>query len=161
MLAKAYTKYIRISPRKAGLVVDLVRGKNLEEALAILDNVNKKAGFPIRKTIDSAFANLNSRRSEKLLSKDVVISSLVAESGPTLHRYRAATMGRATAIKHRTTHIYVELDKVVGTDREGSTSKSVAETVEKKVEKAPRKIASKTAGTRTAKPKKTAKSGSK
>lgn len=161
MLAKAYTKYIRISPRKAGLVVDLVRGKNLEEALAILDNVNKKAGFPIRKTIDSAFANLNSRRSEKLLSKDVVISLLVAESGPTLHRYRAATMGRATAIKHRTTHIYVELDKASGADRAESTSKSVSETVEKKVEKAPRKTANKTAEKRTAKPKKTAKSGSK
>ncbi len=132
MLAKAYTKYVRISPRKAGLVVELVKGKNLEEALAILDHVNKKAGFSIKKTIDSAFANLNSRRSDKLLAKDVIISSLIAQSGPTLHRYRAASMGRATAIKHRMTHIYVELDKAAGADREELEPKAVAETVEKK-----------------------------
>lgn len=150
-----------MSPRKAGLVVDLVKGKNLEEALAILDNVNKKAGFPIRKTIDSAFANLNSRRTDKLLTKDVIISSLRAESGPTLHRYRAATMGRATAVKHRTTHIYVELDKAAKAGHEEAAPKAAAETVEKKAEKAHRKTAVKAAGVKTAKPKKTAKSGSK
>ena len=161
MLAKAYTKYVRISPRKAGLVVDLVKGKNLEEALAILDHVNKKARFSIKKTIVSAFANLNSRRTDKLLAKDVVISSLLAESGPTLHRYRAASMGRATAIKHRTTHIYVELDKAAGIDREESAPKAAVEVAEKKSEKAPKKTATRTARTRTAKPKKTAKAGSK
>lgn len=160
MLAKAYVKYLRISPRKVGLVVDLIRGKDLEEAMAILDSVNKRARFPLKKTINSAFANLNSVRSDKLLSKDVVISTLRAEGGPMLHRYRAATMGRATPVKHRTTHIYVELDKKPGTDRMETAPKHIAEKVETKKEKAAPKKGVKASKAKAAKPKK-AKAGSK
>ncbi len=160
MLAKAYVKYLRISPRKVGLVVDLIRGKSLEEAMAILDHVNKGARFPLKKTINSAFANLNSVRSDKLLSKDVVISTLRAEGGPMLHRYRAATMGRATPIKHRTTHIYVELDKASGPDRTETAPKVAAEKIETKKEKAAPKKNVKTLKVKAAKPKK-AKAGSK
>ena len=160
MLAKAYAKYLRISPRKVGLVVDLIRGKNLEEAMAILDNVNKGARFPLKKTINSAFANLNSVRSDKLLSKDVVITTLRAEGGPMLHRYRAATMGRATPVKHRTSHIYVELDRAPGKDTTETAPKQVAEKVETKKEKAASKKNVKTSKVKAAKPKK-AKAGSK
>lgn len=161
MLAKAYTKYLRISPRKMGLVVELIRGKNLEQAMGILENVNKGARFPLVKTVNSAFANLNSQRSDKMLMKDVFISALVAEPGPTLHRYRAATMGRATAVKHRTCHIYVELDKIGGSSSEPVAQKKAVETVVKK-EAAPKKSAAKTAKTASKAVKtKTAKSGSK
>ncbi len=113
MLAEATSKYIRISSRKAGLVAALLRGKNLEEAIFILDNANKNTCVPIKKAVLSAFANVNNNRQEKLLMKDVYISSLRIDGGPMLKRYRAATMGRATAIKHRTAHIHVELDQVV------------------------------------------------
>jgi len=113
MLAKAEAKYVRISARKARLVVDLVKGKTVEEANSILDSVNKRAGGSIQKVVCSAFANANNARQEKLLSKEVFISGIRINGGPMLKRFRAATMGRATSIKHRTAHIYVELDKVV------------------------------------------------
>lgn len=112
MLASAKAKYIRMSAKKLRLVLDLVKGKTVEEASFILGNINKKAGRPVGKVVSSAFANLNQNRQDKMLSKDVVISVIKADEGPTLRRYRAATMGRATPIRHRTAHVYVELDTV-------------------------------------------------
>lgn len=114
MIAKAEGKYIRMSPTKVRLVLDLVKGKTVEEANYILDSMNKRAQRPIKKVLNSAFANLNQNKAEadKMLSKDVYVSDVRANSGPYLMRYRAATMGRATPIRHRMTHIYVELDKV-------------------------------------------------
>jgi large subunit ribosomal protein L22 len=114
MIAKAEARYVRMSPRKAGLVVDLIKGKTVEEANFILDNVNKVAAVPIKKVLDSAFANANFNRQEKFLSKDLYISKLLANGGPMLVRYRAATMGRATSVRHRTTHFHVELEAVPG-----------------------------------------------
>jgi large subunit ribosomal protein L22 len=103
-----------MSPTKVRLVLDIVRGKTVEEANYILDSVNKRAQRPVKKVLNSAFANLNQNKTEadKLPSKDVYISDVRANSGPYLMRYRAATMGRATPIRHRTTHIYIALDKV-------------------------------------------------
>ena len=112
MIAKAEAKYVRMSPRKAGLVVDLIKGKTVEEANFILDNVNKGTVVPIKKVLGSAFANANFNRQEKFLSKELYISKLLANGGPMLVRYRAATMGRATSIRHRTTHLHVELETV-------------------------------------------------
>ncbi|MBL7073000.1 MAG: 50S ribosomal protein L22 [Candidatus Omnitrophica bacterium] len=113
MLAKAEAKYVRISARKARLVSELVKGKTVEEAAFILKNVNKRAGGPIQKVISSAFSNANNAKQEKLLSKEVLITAIRINGGPMLKRYRAATMGRATSIRHRTAHIYIELDKKV------------------------------------------------
>ena len=112
MIAKAEAKYVRMSPRKAGLVVDLLKGKTVEQANFILDNVNKGAAAPIKKVLGSAFANANFNRQEKFLSKDLYISKLLANGGPMLVRFRAATMGRATSVRHRTTHLRVELEAV-------------------------------------------------
>jgi len=111
MLAKAEAKYVRISPRKVRLVLDLVKGETVEKANHILDNVNKRAGGTVKKVINSAFANANFGKQEKLLAKDIYISNIKADGGPMLVRYRAATMGRATPVRHRTAHIYVELDR--------------------------------------------------
>ena len=113
MISRAEAKYIRMSARKARLVIELVRGKTVEEANSILDSVNKRASIPIRKVLNSAFANANHDKQEKFLSKDVFVSAIRADGGPMLQRYRAATMGRATPIRHRTSHIYVELDKII------------------------------------------------
>ncbi|RKY41622.1 MAG: 50S ribosomal protein L22 [Candidatus Makaraimicrobium thalassicum] len=122
MLAKAKAKYIRISARKARLVIDLLKGKTVEDANFILDNIGRKASSPIKKALNSAFANVNCERKDKFLSKDVFISGIRADGGPMLKRYRAATMGRATPVRHRTAHIYVELDKVTA-GKKGSGSK--------------------------------------
>jgi large subunit ribosomal protein L22 len=112
MIAKAAGKYIRMSPSKVKLVLDLLKGKTVDQANFILDSVNKRAAMPVRKVLASAFANANNNRQEKLLSKDLYISKLTADGGPMLVRYRAATMGRATPVRHRTVHIHVELDQV-------------------------------------------------
>ncbi len=124
MLAKAKAKYIRMSARKARLVTELVKGKTVEEANFILNSATKRASGPIRKVVDSAFANLNQDQQEKILAKDVVISAIRADDGPMLRRYRAATMGRATPIRHRTSHVYVELDKAGSEKKEKSTKGS-------------------------------------
>lgn len=112
MISKAAVKYIRMSARKARLVIDLIRGKTVEDAGFILDNLNKGACGPIKKVVNSAFANANFNKQEKYLSKDLYIADIKADGGPMLKRYRAATMGRATPIRHRTAHINVELDEV-------------------------------------------------
>ncbi len=112
MIAKAEAKYLRLSARKARLVIDLIKGKTVEQAGFILDNTNKGACSPIKKVLRSAFSNANNDRQEKFLEKDLCVSLIYADGGPMLKRYRAATMGRATPIRHRTSHVYIELDKV-------------------------------------------------
>ena len=112
MIAKAEGKYIRVSASKVRLVLDLLKGKTVEQAHFILDNVNKGAAIPVRKVLVSAFSNANNNRQEKFLSKDLYICGLRADVGPMLVRYRAATMGRATPVRHRTAHIRVELDQI-------------------------------------------------
>jgi large subunit ribosomal protein L22 len=126
MIAKAEAKYIRMAPRKVRLVLDLVKGKTVEEAVYILDNVNKRASRPVKKVINSAFANVNQNKQEKILSKDVYISTIKADSGPYLMRYRAATMGRAAPIRHRMSHIYVEIDKIVPKKKKTTAGKTTA-----------------------------------
>ncbi|MFH1665610.1 MAG: 50S ribosomal protein L22 [Candidatus Omnitrophota bacterium] len=124
MLAKAKAKYLRVSARKTKLVIDLIRGKRVDEANFILDNINKKAGLVIKKVLTSAFANANNDRQDKLLEKELYISGVWADEGPMLKRFRAATMGRATSIKHRTAHISLELDKVAAEAKKNEESRS-------------------------------------
>ncbi len=124
MLAKAKAKYIRISPRKVRLVLDLIKGETVEKANHILDNGSKRAGGMVKKVINSAFANANFGKQKKLLAKNIYISKIKADGGPMLMRYRAATMGRATPVRHRTAHIYVELDMVQDAHQENGEVES-------------------------------------
>ena len=84
---------IRISPRKTRLVADYIRGKNVDEALAILSNVNKKACVYIEELLRSALSN--AKRNPEIKDDDLYISKLVVDEGPMLKRYRAGSMGRA------------------------------------------------------------------
>jgi len=107
MIAKASAKYIRISPRKVRQVIRLVKNKDVNTALAILKNINKRAKYPLVKVIKSAVNNAK----QKGFNQDVLmISKLIANPGPILRRYRAASFGRAVRIRRRTSHILVELD---------------------------------------------------
>ena len=121
MLAKAEAKHIRLSAKKARLVIGLVKGKTVEEAGSLLDHLNKGATEPLRKLLNSAFANANFNKQDKLLAKEMYVSQMTADDGPMFRRYRAATMGRASVIRHRTSHIYIELDKVVETPKKENT----------------------------------------
>lgn len=109
MRPRAVAKYIRISASKVKIVIDLVRGKSVAEAKAILLNTPKAASAPVTKLIDSAVANAENNLD---LTKDnLFVAEIYADQGPTLKRYRPAARGRAMRIFKRTSHITVILDE--------------------------------------------------
>ena len=106
----ATAKYIRISPRKVKIVLDLIRGKKADEALAILMYTPKAAAPVVEKLLASAIAN-----AENNLGMDresLYVAETFANEGPTLKRYWARSHGRADQILKRTSHITVILDQV-------------------------------------------------
>jgi large subunit ribosomal protein L22 len=110
MEAIAKGKYLRGSPQKARLVIDLIRGRNVQEALAILRFTNKRATKPIEKVLLSAVANAK----EKNAAADVdqfVVERAVVDSGPTKYRRRVrpAPMGRAYRQQRRYKHITITI----------------------------------------------------
>jgi large subunit ribosomal protein L22 len=109
MEAKAVAKYIRMSPQKVRLVVDLVRGKKVQEAKNILLYTRKYAAGIVAKVIKSALANAtqNPNIDENIL----YVKEIFVDQGPALKRWRARAQGRAAAIKKRTSHITVVLDE--------------------------------------------------
>jgi len=127
MVTRAIARYIRVSPRKTRKVIDLIRGLPAVRAEAILDNVERRPTIYIkrllRSAIDSADKKLN------LPPADLYISSIRADQGPTLKRHRAMSMGRAGMIRHRTTHITLELEQIKRPE------KKAVEPVKKKIKK--------------------------
>ncbi|TBL69192.1 50S ribosomal protein L22 [Paenibacillus thalictri] len=105
MEAKAIARYVRIAPRKAQLVVDLIRGKNVGEAIAILRHTPKSASPIVEKVLNSAIANAEHNHS--LNPENLVVSQAYANQGPTLKRFRPRAMGRASRINKRTSHITI------------------------------------------------------
>lgn len=105
---KAIAKHVRISPYKVRVVLDLIRGKNYVEAVAILENLQKSASEPIKKVLMSAAANAEHNLG---MSKDnLYVAACYADQGPTLKRVRPVSKGRAYRILKRTSHITVVLD---------------------------------------------------
>lgn len=109
MIAKAQARYIRITPRKFRQIIPLIKGRNPEEAIAVLTNVKKRASEYAIELLKSAIANAK-RLHQGIDVSDLYISNILANCGPSLKRYRAASMGRASPILKRTSHILVELD---------------------------------------------------
>ncbi len=107
MVARAEAKYIRISPTKIRLVIDLVKGRNAKQTISQLKLVNKKGAHLLEKVIKSALSNAKNKGYQE---DKLYISKVVANPGPALRRFRAAAFGRAVMIKKRTSHILVELD---------------------------------------------------
>lgn len=105
MEAKAITRFVRLSPRKARLVADLVRGKSALEALDILEFTNKKAARVIKKTLSSAIANATNNF--KMDEDKLVVSMIMVNQGPVLKRVMPRAMGRADIIRKPTAHITV------------------------------------------------------
>ncbi|CAM3290927.1 MULTISPECIES: 50S ribosomal protein L22 [Paenibacillus] len=103
MEAKAHAKFIRIAPRKVQLVVDLIRGKQVGEAVAILRHTPKSASPIVEKLLNSAIANAEHNYS--LDVNNLVISQAYVNQGPTMKRFRPRAMGRASRINKRTSHI--------------------------------------------------------
>jgi large subunit ribosomal protein L22 len=103
MEAKAIARHVRIAPRKARLVMDLIRGKQVGEAMAILRHTPKSASPVIEKVLNSAIANAEHNLS--LDPNNLVISQAFVNEGPTMKRFRPRAMGRASKINKRTSHI--------------------------------------------------------
>ncbi|MGI6569743.1 MAG: 50S ribosomal protein L22 [Caldicoprobacterales bacterium] len=106
----ATARYVRISPRKVKIVIDLIRGKRVGEALSILEFTPKAASEPVSKLLKSAMAN-----AENNLGMDpgnLFVAEVYANEGPTLKRLRPRAQGRANRIRKRTSHISIVLDEL-------------------------------------------------
>ena len=109
MEAKAHVKYLRMSPRKVKIVIDLIRGKNVDEALAILQYTPKAASPVVYKLLSSAVANaVNNQEMDR---STLYVAEVYANPGPTLKRYVARSRGSASPMLRRTSHISVILDE--------------------------------------------------
>lgn len=112
MEVEAHARYIRMSSRKVKLVIDLIRGKSVEEAEKILTFVKKAAGRPVLKLLKSAAAN--AAHNFKLEKGNLFVKKITADQGPSLKRWRPRAFGRAAPIKKHTCHISIILeDKLV------------------------------------------------
>ncbi|HEO8099382.1 TPA: 50S ribosomal protein L22 [Streptococcus agalactiae] len=103
--AKAMARTVRVSPRKTRLVLDLIRGKNVADAIAILKFTPNKAARVIEKTLNSAIANAENNFG--LEKANLVVSEIFANEGPTMKRFRPRAKGSASPINKRTTHVTV------------------------------------------------------
>ena len=105
----ATARYIRISARKVKVVIDLIRGKSVKEATAILMYTPKAAAEPVLKLLNSAVAN--AENNQELMRDDLYVAEVYANQGPTLKRFRPRAKGSASRILKRTSHITIVLDR--------------------------------------------------
>ncbi|GIN22819.1 MAG TPA: 50S ribosomal protein L22 [Bacillus bacterium] len=113
MQAKAVARTVRIAPRKARLVVDLIRGKQVGEAIAILKHTPKAASPVVEKLLKSAVAN--AEHNYDMDVNNLLVSKVYVDEGPTMKRFRPRAQGRASQINKRTSHITI----VVSEQKEG------------------------------------------
>jgi large subunit ribosomal protein L22 len=113
MQAKAIARQVRVAPRKARLVVDLIRGKQVGEAFAILRNTPKAASPIVEKVLKSAVAN--AEHNYELETDNLVVEQVFVDEGATMKRFRPRAMGRASRINKRTSHITI----IVSEKKEG------------------------------------------
>lgn len=107
--ARAVAKYVQVAPRKVRKVMDLVRGKDVDEALNILRFSPQAAAKTVSKVVASAVANAENNL--RLRSDALFISEAYIDQGPTLKRFRPRAMGRASRIRKRTSHITVVVEE--------------------------------------------------
>jgi len=106
---QAVAKFVRVSPRKARLVTDNIRGRSVPEARTILAFTERAAAIEIEKVLSSAVANAESNPALHWHGDDLVIHSVYVDEGPTLKRWRARARGRVARIKKRTCHITIHV----------------------------------------------------
>ncbi|GBD94975.1 50S ribosomal protein L22 [bacterium BMS3Abin05] len=109
MEAFALTKYVRMSPRKVRQAAELIRGKNVDEAINILTFTQKAASVPLEKTLRSAVANMvnNQEETVRIEPEELYVKEICINEGPTMRRFRAGSMGRVMPIRKRSSHIKI------------------------------------------------------
>ena len=110
MASVAKLKYARISPQKARLVADQIRGLPVDNALNILTFSNKKAAQIIKKVLDSAIANAEHNDAADV--DELIVSQIMIDEGPIMKRFRARARGRANQILKRMSHVTVAVEEV-------------------------------------------------
>ena len=124
MKSRAVAKYIKGSPQKARLVIDLIRGRGVNEALSILSGSRKRAAKPIEITLRSAIANAQNKEGFSGDVDRLFVSACYADQGPSQKRVRPAPMGRAFRVLKRTAHLTVRVserpEKVIAVATEGA-----------------------------------------
>ncbi len=131
MEAKAIAKYVRMSPSKLQPVADLIRGKDLQEALTILKFTSGKGAELIEKVVMSAAAN--AENNHDMDPGNLYVAEVYANQGPTMKRFRAGAQGRASMILKRSSHIGVTL-KEREAEKPAEAKPAKAEKAEKKAE---------------------------
>ena len=108
MEVQAKLRFLRVTPRKARLVADLIRGKDVQEAVNILHLTNKHVAKPLEKLLKSAIANAENRE-EPMDVDRLFVSEVFVDPGPSMKRIRPAPMGRAFRVLHRQSHVTIKL----------------------------------------------------
>jgi large subunit ribosomal protein L22 len=139
MEAEARARHIGYPPRKVRQIADLIRGKNVEEALEILKYTERAAAEPMGKTVKSAMHNMVNKKGGTVEAADMVIKSILVDDGRTLYRIRPRAQGRAYRIRKRSSHI-----KVVVTLTEKAAHKEKLRAQEKEKTKTKTKAKAKT-----------------
>jgi large subunit ribosomal protein L22 len=109
MEVRARLRFVRIAPRKARLVADMIRGKGSEEALNILTFTKKAAAKIVIKLLKSAIANATQKKTIDI--DRLYIKKITVDEGSTMKRFQPRALGRATMIRKRTSHITIVLDE--------------------------------------------------
>jgi large subunit ribosomal protein L22 len=157
--AVAKARFVRVSPTKARRVIDLVRGKSVEEALDILRWAPQAASEPVAKVIASAAAN--AQNNNGLDPATLVVATVYADGGPTAKRIRPRAQGRAFRIRRRTSHITVVVESRPAKGGRGSQSASATRALRAQASKAAatkapaKKASAEKASAKKASPKKT------
>lgn len=107
VVVKAYARHVHVSPRKARLVADLIRGHKVSQAIVQLQNLHKAAAKPVFKLLLSAIAN--AEHNFKLVKENLKISKITVDGGSPMKRWKVRAYGRASGIRRPTAHIFIEL----------------------------------------------------
>jgi len=165
MVLRAEARYIRVSPQKARLVLDLIKGRRVEEAMNTLAFTKKGIAPEVQKVLRSAVENANYLSQEKGLDVDLdnlYVKSAVANDGPRMKRVRPAPMGRAYRIQRRMAHLEIVLAEKVRPDgRATATVVGEEKAASPKPRAKPRPMVRKTAGKKKKTKTKTKKAGKK
>jgi large subunit ribosomal protein L22 len=108
---RAQARFVRVSPRKARLVVDHIRGRSVPEARTILAFTPRAAAREVEKVLSSAVANAETNPNYQWSGDDLVVSAAYVDEGPTIKRWRARARGRVNRILKRTCHITIKLEQ--------------------------------------------------
>lgn len=125
MSVSATAKGVRMSPRKVGIVAQLVRGRTVADALTILEHAPRRAALPVRKVVESAKANADFNHNLKPDTLKIV--SISVTPGPRLKRFRPAAHGRALPFQRRTSHIHVVVDGEQRVAKKAAAAKAAKE----------------------------------